>query len=115
MSEAFGPLSDKKEILGGAPPISVLAGGFYFAAMRTCFVAGGALTLVAEFAAQAAGSAHSLTAAVSGVFGSGTPQVTAFVLTVLALDTAVGMGIALVYFVVRPRLAARLASVRESS
>lgn len=77
--------------------------------------AGGALALVAEFAAQAAGSAHALTAAVSGVFGSGTPQVTWFVLTVLALDAAVGMGIALVYFVVRPRLAARLASVRESS
>lgn len=75
----------------------------------------GALTLLAEFAAQTAGSAHALTAAVSGVFGSGTPQVTAFVLTVLALDAAVGIGIAIVYFVVRPRLAARLASVRESS
>ena len=75
----------------------------------------GALTLLAQFAAQTAGSAHALTAAVSGVFGSGTPQVTAFVLTVLALDAAVGIGIAIVYFVVRPRLAARLASVRESS
>lgn len=75
----------------------------------------GALLALAGFAANAAGVAHSVTAGLTGVFGSGTPQVTAFVFTVLALDVAIGLGIALIYFVIRPRLAARLASARESS
>lgn len=75
----------------------------------------GALTALSAFAASSAGVAHSVTAGVTGVFGSGTPQVTAFVFTVLGLDVAIGLGIALVYFIVRPRLAARLASVREIS
>lgn len=74
----------------------------------------GALASGAALAATSAGIAHSVTAGVSGVFGNGTPQVTAFVLTVLGLDVGVGLGIALVYFFVRPRLAARLASVREN-
>lgn len=75
----------------------------------------GALSALAGFAASTAGVAHSVTADLTGIFGSGTPQVTAFVLTVLGLDVAIGLGIALIYFVVRPRLAARLASVRETS
>lgn len=75
----------------------------------------GALTALAGFAASAAGVAHSVTAGVTGVFGSGTPQVTAFVFTVLGLDVAIGLGIALIYFVIRPRLAARLTSARETS
>lgn len=43
-----------------------------------------------------------------------TPTLAAFGAGVLAIDFALGCAFALVYFVIRPRLAARLASVPES-
>lgn len=44
-----------------------------------------------------------------------TPTLAAFGAGVLAIDFAIGCAFALLYFVLRPRLAARLASVPESS
>jgi len=53
-----------------------------------------------------AGFSHSL--------GHFTPTLAAFGAGVLVIDVALGCAFALLYFVVRPRLAARLASVPES-
>ena len=48
-------------------------------------------------------------------FGHSGPLVTTFVLGVLMLDVAVAAGIVIIYTVVRPRLAAHVASAPEGS
>lgn len=110
------PVTPRTNVLALAGAYTLVAWAIIAAWLQLAGIGfSGALTALAAFAASSAGVAHSVTAGVTGVFGSGTPQVTAFVFTVLGLDVAIGLGIALVYFVVRPRLAARLASVREIS
>lgn len=75
----------------------------------------GGLALATTALTNAAAAVHAISAGATGVFGNGTPAVTAFVIAVLGLDVAVGIGVALVYYVIRPRLVARLASVPEGS
>lgn len=73
-------------------------------------------------AATAAAAMHQAGLA-TGTFGSSishsithsTPGLAAFGFGVLTIDVAIACAFALVYFVVRPRLAARLASIPEAS
>ena len=60
-------------------------------------------------------TANALSTGATGSFGHGSSFVPAIVASALALDLAVAGAIALLYIVVRPRLAAHLASVREVS
>ncbi len=65
--------------------------------------------------AAAGGGFEHLAAAAAHSMGQSTPALAAFGAGLLVLDAAVAAAIAAVYFVIRPRLAARLASVSEAS
>jgi len=58
---------------------------------------------------------HAVGSGALSSFGSSTPVLTAYVAGVLALDLVVAAGIIFIYFYLRPRLAAHLASAREAS
>lgn len=76
---------------------------------------GSLLSALYRALAAAGGSVGHLASAASHNMGQSTPALATFGIGLLTLDAAVAAAIALVYFIIRPRLAARLASVSEVS
>jgi anti-sigma factor RsiW len=96
----------------------------YSAAAWVAVIAALALTHTSPRAALAAiGGAMGRAGLVSSAFGASIshglthtmPGLAAFGFAVLAIDLALACAVALVYFIVRPRVAARLASFSEAS
>ena len=72
-----------------------------------------AFASIMRAAAQIWAATQAFSAGAAGSFGHGTSFVPTIVLSALALDLAFAGAIALLYIVVRPRLAAHLATIRE--
>jgi anti-sigma factor RsiW len=75
---------------------------------------GAVVAAVSSALARAGFFSGGLAAALSRGFSHFTPTLAAFGAGVLILDVAVACAFALLYFIIRPRLAARLASIPES-
>ncbi len=90
---------------------AIIALWLHFAGITTA----SALAGVMGAASQTWTTAQAFSAGAAGSFGHGASFLPAIVVSALALDLAVAGAVALVYIVVRPRLSAHLASIREVS